>query len=396
MKSRNVNPKDLADVLNMQPTQSDKDNIEFDTKSGNKILLQNNKIEVATPNGSSASVDSLTNTYAFWHNKVFVVEAIHGEIINELVIFEDGRFDFRSWNTKKQSDLRTYSSTYGQKKSSDDLIEKISKKRETQPFVKTVEEKQNSLQEKFVDLLRNLVNKYPNKPTLKDRKAEDNISLLHVLVGNFDRLMKYNVDMNTNFQINNYLRNNSAVNDLHKLKIEIISYLTWYEKTSYDQKDLLLAITEFENEGAVTIFDKINPKHFGVSFKMNVSEFADRAVAIDCLKRSYDSNNKIYTMIVEPSYGYKPEVKDKRFKLTFKNCEYVSEFGNSVKEDKEPESLGEFNNWGYLSKDSKKDLEQLLKEKDVKEIQNCDIYYFGSLGHVDIIVASNEAKADVV
>ena len=258
----------------------------------------------------------------------------------------------------------------------------------------------NAVRKELSSLLKEKLERHPEKPNESNTSASDDLGLLEAVFFDFDDLIgiKHNrLDTQRNGQLYKHLGNLENIDRMHLIRNGAIKYLTWYEPKSYTQKELLQAIKDYETGKKSTVFFR-PPKKYDINFNFTVEKLANKIVAILCNQRAYDAIEREYTMIIEPMYGYKPEVKGKKFKLSFIDCVYVSEFGEILNHDEKPSFNGDFTEWGKETIDWSTELNQpygeLLRNLNEQEKIKLEKYSFGGMGSKDVVVVCKDSKVE--
>lgn len=395
MSEVSINPQELAKILDTQPTQldGDEESFQFNTKNGNIVNLLGNRVEIITPNGNSVSIDNLTGIYYFQHNKVFVAEHISGDNITEAAVFEDGRYDLRSWKLSAQIDFRKYSLTYAHKSRGEQTRELLADDPLLTPIIKTaIEKKYSALESELLMLLSKILNTHPNKPKEEDAEAIHHLTLLGFVCSNLDDLI--GIEHKNRYESRNtqlYINLNNP-ETIFSLLNETISYLTWYKEESYTQKELLKAIGQYSSDDKVVALPGTPTKH-KVQFNFTVNGLMDKMIAINCIERSYNAEKRIYSMLIEPSYGYHPVVAGKKFKLSFIDCVYISDEERVIEKNYHNKNVYEFTHWGENIDIQKDKLGSKFKLGDLKKYK---MYSFGNLGLDEISILCKKTKTEIV
>lgn len=139
--------------------------------------------------------------------------------------------------------------------------------KEVEPIIENVQKGNCSkVEESILKLLKNILRKYPTKPT-KDNKAaqRDYLTVKFLWVG-FDDYFKERFSIKEKIATNgfhNYYLISCCHNpeDLDRILLEITNYLLYIEPYYFNQQELLKALSNYKNKKQINLFEKSAPYH---------------------------------------------------------------------------------------------------------------------------------------
>lgn len=255
-----------------------------------------------------------------------------------------------------------------------------------------------SVQKAWLQLLKTILDRYPTKPTKEDSAAQKDHVLINSIFHNLNDFLSEHAGSEIEDKKRHVSKNIQLLKHFENAElIELImlgtsEYLAWNKSESYEQKDLLKAVADYEGNNKSDVFSHPPKKHI-IKVVLTMKDFESKCVAITCLEREYAANTKEYAMTVTPSYGHKPELEGKKFKIIFKNCFLIKEEGEVIDSNFHSNEGWGFTAWG---KDSKKEKMKLLTEMKLENKDGFELYSFSNIGMAQIVVLCEEVVLEEI